>query len=116
MLLYALANQNKLAALVYGQITAGQQRYLGLAHAEGIIPAIDLLESGKYSPDHLDWQTLLAHWSGVVDHLAEQYKTGVAWVDPLPNACDWCDFPLLCRVAEQRNTPKGDVDNGEVKS
>ncbi|MBF0381248.1 MAG: PD-(D/E)XK nuclease family protein [Magnetococcales bacterium] len=116
MLLYALANQNNLAALVYGQITASQQRYLGLAHSQGIIPAIDLLESGKYSPDHLDWQTLLDHWSTVVDHLAQQYKQGVVWVDPLPNACDWCDFPLLCRISEQQSGAIKDDDGGEVLS
>ncbi|MBF0444200.1 MAG: PD-(D/E)XK nuclease family protein [Magnetococcales bacterium] len=116
MLLYALANQGNLAALVYAQITAGQQRYLGLAHAQGIIPAIDLLESGKYFSEYLDWQSLLNHWLSVVDHLAQQYKKGVTWVDPLPNACDWCDFPMLCRVAEQRNTLKGGIDNQEAKS
>ncbi|MBF0193853.1 MAG: PD-(D/E)XK nuclease family protein [Magnetococcales bacterium] len=116
MLLYALANKNKLAALVYGQITASEQRYMGLAHEDGIIPSIDLLESGKYSTDHLDWQTLLSHWSNVVGHLANQHKTGVVWVDPLPNACDWCDFPLLCRVAQQRDIQKSEVDNEEFKS
>ncbi len=110
MLLYALANADKLAALVYGQLTTGKLRYMGLAHADGIIPAIELLEDGKYSPDHLDWQSLIGNWSEVVGQLAEQYCRGDHAVDPLEKACEWCALPVLCRVAAKNYTQPADLD------
>ncbi|MBF0357411.1 MAG: PD-(D/E)XK nuclease family protein [Magnetococcales bacterium] len=113
MLLYAMANADKLAALVYGQLATGKLRYMGLAHTDGIIPALDLLEDGKYTPDHMDWQSLIADWSTVVGQLAEQYRLGEHAVDPLEKACEWCDLPVLCRVAAKNYSQPADLDLDE---
>jgi ATP-dependent helicase/nuclease subunit B len=104
MLLYALAKAKELSALVYGQLRSGKQCYSGLANTGGILPGVELLENGRYNPDHLDWPTLLNYWSEVVNQLAAEYRQGKAAVDPLPNACDWCELSMLCRVSE-RLTP-----------
>jgi ATP-dependent helicase/nuclease subunit B len=110
MLLYALANSDKLAALVYGQLSTGKLRYMGLAHADGIIPALDILEDGKYSLDHLDWHSLIANWSEVVGQLAEQYCRGEYAVDPLEKACEWCALSVLCRIAAKNYSQPADLD------
>ncbi|MBF0453488.1 MAG: PD-(D/E)XK nuclease family protein [Magnetococcales bacterium] len=106
MLLYGLSCGPHLAALVYGQLSRIKQRYVGLSHRQGIMASLDLLESGRYSPEHPDWPSLLHYWSQVITQLAQQYRQGEAAVDPLPNACDWCPFPLFCRLSE-RQAPLG---------
>ena len=114
MLLYALSNAKNLAAVVYGQLRSGKQGYVGLAHAEGIMPSLELLESGRYHQELLDWPDLLADWSRVVGDLASQYCRGDATVDPLPNGCDWCELSMLCRVDELRNRQSAALLEEEV--
>ncbi len=102
MPLYALAKANGLAALAYGQMRPDMQGFVGLADQIDILPTVELLQDGRHDQENTDWPALLRCWAGVLQRLAEEYRCGVSRVDPLPEACDWCELASLCRISERR--------------
>ncbi len=112
-LAHACAKQNNdaapLSVLQFGQVRAGQCRYVGinednlLKTAKHVSDKFSGLETAGLD-DALDiWQSLIAFWQGQLTELANQYYAGHAEVNPLNNAtCDHCDLPGLCRIAEVR--------------
>jgi hypothetical protein len=41
-----------------------------------------------------------AHWKTALERLAGEFREGVARVDPLHGACDYCEFKALCRIRD----------------
>ena len=100
MPIYAISHAINLSDLVYGQLRAGKPGFTGISGNKESLPGVEPIVSGRYDPDNLDWSSILDAWAQTVGVLASSYRLGEARVDPLPNACDWCELALLCRVAE----------------
>jgi len=41
-----------------------------------------------------------AHWKAALERLADEFRNGVARVDPLDGACKYCEFMALCRIRD----------------
>ncbi|MBF0447167.1 MAG: PD-(D/E)XK nuclease family protein [Magnetococcales bacterium] len=108
MLIYGLYLGDRLAALAYGQLSAQKNGFCGLTDRDSILPGLEVLADGKRDPDRLDWPAILKEWRRIITALAEQYCQGESGVDPLNNACQWCELPLLCRVAEIQSSQTSD--------
>ncbi|MBF0583446.1 MAG: PD-(D/E)XK nuclease family protein [Magnetococcales bacterium] len=104
--LYLLAQEqgaaSRVAAVAFCQVQAGACQFSGLAKQEGVLPRVDSLQ--KHAPDLADWPALIAHWRGVLTALGENFLQGAAQVDPLPQGCQYCDLPPLCRHQESLRT------------
>jgi len=46
------------------------------------------------------WPELVAQWETSLKHLAREFMSGEATVNPQPGACDYCDLASLCRINE----------------
>lgn len=47
------------------------------------------------------WDEVLLGWQEKIHNLVYEITQGVAKVDPLPGACDYCDLQALCRIKEK---------------
>ena len=45
-----------------------------------------------------DWDTLKAHWRGVINGLAEEFRAGQAAATPSNRACRYCELGDVCRI------------------
>jgi ATP-dependent helicase/DNAse subunit B len=101
--LYGLAHAESLKGLAYAVLAPGAVEYRGWSDGTpigtGVLPypagiRIDLGDPG-------DWEALLHHWRFTLTRLAEQYVSGDARVDPLPQECATCHLSVLCRINEK---------------
>jgi len=51
------------------------------------------------SPDSFEAQQ--DEWRGAIEKLAADFRSGLARVDPKPDACDFCGLRALCRIRER---------------
>lgn len=76
--------------------------YRGLARSQqGPGIAADIAGStGKTDAEVEDWDALQAHWSRVLEGLAQEFLAGKATVDPLDQrkTCSFCGLEALCRI------------------
>ncbi|HET9679501.1 MAG TPA: PD-(D/E)XK nuclease family protein [Gammaproteobacteria bacterium] len=114
--LYALANRQKLAGVLFASLQRGKARYLGLTREEAVVPGATGFESWRQRPDDCaDFDGLLDNWQRDLDQLAQNYRQGDALVDPkLPTTCRYCHLSTLCRINEQviADDDGADVENG----
>ncbi|MCC7237829.1 MAG: PD-(D/E)XK nuclease family protein [Bryobacterales bacterium] len=104
--LYAVAAQEPLAALAFGQLRPGEFRFFGQAEEEGILP--------KVKTGGVPLAGRVEEWRRVLGGLAGQYKEGWAAVDPKrTKTCEHCHLPALCRVNEAGPSAEGDDDDAE---
>ncbi|MBF0419012.1 MAG: PD-(D/E)XK nuclease family protein [Magnetococcales bacterium] len=110
MPIYALAVQQKTAALVYGQLSATIKQFTGLAETPGLLPGV------SWKPKDLDdlqppaFSELTKHWHAVIATLAREFVEGKAAVSPLPGACKRCDLHPLCRVDTKLEDARNDLE------
>jgi len=50
-----------------------------------------------------EWDKQISEWTSILESASEQFQNGIASVLPLKNACDYCDYDLLCRVKKSSN-------------
>jgi len=50
-----------------------------------------------------EWDKQITEWSSILNSASEQFQNGIASVLPVKNACDYCDYDLLCRVKKSSN-------------
>jgi hypothetical protein len=65
-----------------------------------------------------DWPAQLVAWRETLHALGEQFRSGLARVDPkrYPHTCQYCDLATLCRVSELRAQEADDEDSGDPGS
>lgn len=98
--LYAITTEGDVAAIVYARIKRGENRFEGLGAEEDLLPAIKLPAD--------DWEAQKDRWRDILAQLADEYRRGIAVVQPQENACYYCDLHGLCRIHE-----RVDFYNGE---
>jgi probable DNA repair protein len=100
LLLYALADPERLAAVVFAKLKAGEMRFMGHAKDENILPKVPKAQS---------WTRLLADWKRETELLGAAFAAGDAHVDPKNDlgTCRLCDLQTLCRVYEKYSALEG---------
>jgi probable DNA repair protein len=90
----------RVAALVYGRVRAGESGYSGLARDAQAFGGIASI--GVEGPRGFDsWDQLLAYWRVRLQALADEYLRGDMRLAPDPNlACRHCHLATLCRIDE----------------
>jgi probable DNA repair protein len=98
--LYALAREVAPAGLVFARVARGECAFAGLAERADIAPGIEPFAPANGRAD--DWAGQLHAWRQTLTALGEQFRSGVATVDPkrYPSTCDTCHLRTLCRVEE----------------
>jgi ATP-dependent helicase/nuclease subunit B len=89
--LYAVSHPGEVAAVLFGQLRAGDAGFKGYSATDGLVPGAKVRELGSD----------LVEWRRVLDRLGEDFRTGVANVDPKrPGTCRHCTLRPLCRFSE----------------
>ena len=97
--LYCATSEKPVAGAAFAVIRIGELRFRGLTAHDAGLPALT-----KMSIDPpLPFEILLLEWRRVLEHLAEDYRSGKAEVDPKKFACDNCGLRALCRIRELEN-------------
>jgi len=118
--LYAVT-QDDIKGLAFAQIARDESAFKGLAESKDLIEG--LAEKVKKTPktaeaasEAEDWPARIEFWREQTEMLAKEIKTGLAIVDPQPNACTFCDYASLCRIDPLRLDTLGDQDSNEGTS
>ena len=100
--LFATPTNQPVGALLFGQVRLGDMHYKGLARAADVAPGVPALHASKFAADYADWDALLAAWRVTLTGLAQDFRRGVAPVDPkeFPKTCRYCALTPLCRIHE----------------
>ena len=102
--MYALGAAERVDAVVFARVRAGDFCFNGLAREEGLLPGVSTVEKHRVaSKVRRDWDDLLAHWRIALEGIGASYAAGDANVDPRdgPATCERCDQHTFCRVSER---------------
>ena len=111
--LYALALDaqgaagSPVRAVGFARLKRGQEGFDGVAEDPGWAPGLRGLGAGTGAQREFpDMGSLKSHWGRVLGRLAEDFAGGQAPVDPLPEACRYCDLRALCRLDDLGAVPE----------
>ena len=102
--LYATASGGRFAAVTLATIRTGEVGFTGIQNR-------DVLGTAKAMK--IDCATIeeqRAHWAAILERLAGEFREGVARVDPLHGACDFCELKALCRIRDYSTPEASDAD------
>jgi ATP-dependent helicase/nuclease subunit B len=97
LLAYALAAGENVAGIAMVHLTAKGVAWRGATADPALLPKL-----GRAGAPGAAWPQLLAHWRSVLERLVGDFSAGRADVDPLPDACETCPLPMLCRIDSAR--------------
>ena len=101
--LYAVTNGQQVAAIAFASLKPGKMGFVGLADTDDILPRV------KQDADLL-WQEKLDNWEQILIKLANDFRNGIAVVDPTRTACRYCELPSLCRINERVENLDENID------
>lgn len=102
--LYSTVIEDEVAAVLFGQMRAGDVRFNGVVSDEGLIKGLPG-RNAELKKAIEEWPQLQADWRSMLERLAHDFRQGVADVDPKQeNTCSatYCTLAPLCRIHEQR--------------
>lgn len=105
--LYAVTNEQDVAAIAFASLKRGKMGFVGSAESEDILPRVK-------QDAELDWQEKLDYWEQILIKLANDFRNGVATVDPTRTACRYCDLPSLCRINERIENFQEGIEEEDV--
>jgi probable DNA repair protein len=113
--IYALAERaytptQSVRAAAYAKLKAGEQDAIGIAADNEAWPKLRTIEpranaSASTRIPFETWSQIENEWRRVLTALAEEFRGGVARVDPRVQACNRCDLQSLCRIQALAVTP-----------
>ena len=92
--LYAVTHEQEVAAIAFASLKRGKLGFVGQAESEEILPAVK-------QDTELEWQEKLEYWREVLIKLANDFRQGIATVEPTTMACRYCELHSLCRIHER---------------
>ena len=92
--LYAVTNEQQVAAIAFASLKRGKLGFVGQAETEEILPAVK-------QDAELEWNEKLEYWRKVLIKLANDFRQGVATVEPTTTACRYCELHSFCRIHER---------------
>lgn len=114
--LYVAANQNgqQVGAVLFGQMKTGETAYKGIAQKEKVInPKSKAFDESREASHADQWDNIVPAWGGIINDLANDYRRGVADVNPKnkSTACKYCAMSSLCRVNEKESLARLQTDD-----
>ncbi len=97
--LYATVFPGPLAAITLAAIRTGEIGFTGIQEGD----VLGLARTMRTEFDGIEEQR--AHWRSTLERLVAEFREGVARVDPLAHACDFCELKALCRIRDY-STPE----------
>jgi ATP-dependent helicase/nuclease subunit B len=97
LLAYAVLASGEVAGVASVHLGASGVRWRGAAAEASVLP-----ELSRPRAPSAPWPQLQAHWRSVVQRLVADFVAGESAVDPLPQACQFCALPALCRIEPNR--------------
>ena len=94
--LYCVSSDKPIAAAAFAQIRTGELGFRGLSDPSTSLPEMRRMR-GEYAQG---FGEQVARWKSVLETLGENFRAGVARVDPKHGACDNCGLNALCRIEE----------------
>ena len=91
--IYALTNS--VNGVAFAKINATKCEYLAITNDESALPV-----KKTTIPK---WEDQLVEWESILNSASYDFQNGVATVLPEKNACEYCDYDLLCRVEKLPN-------------
>jgi RecB family exonuclease len=91
--IYALTNS--VNGVAFAKINATKCEYLAITNDESALPV-----KKTTIPK---WEDQLVEWESILNSASYDFQNGVATVLPEKNACEFCDYDLLCRVEKLPN-------------
>jgi len=89
--IYAISNE--VDGVAFAQINASECVFKAVTRDRGILP------SSKQAQTKMpNWDAQLNTWQETLRKASRDFQQGVADVLPEKNACNYCDYDLLCRV------------------
>ncbi len=104
LLVYAAALEERVEGIFFAQVKPRDLKAIGFSRSEHF-PAKTRASGSARS----DWDEYIAQSRAAVEKLASDFVAGHAAVDPLPDACTFCNQKPLCRVLEQ-SSPEEEED------
>ena len=100
--LYAVTSQFEVRGVAFAQIRPGEMVFKGLTDSQETPKGIEAFSKSKYATYDETWDGLKDEWQRRLTHLANEFVSGVANVDPKEGAktCQACDYSSFCRVSE----------------
>lgn len=97
--LYCLLRESPPDALAFASLRPGDLGLKGTAREalDGLKPWEKIRELEGVD----SWGAVIARWRRILEAVGAAFVAGEAEVDPQPGACDWCDFPALCRIDDR---------------
>jgi len=101
MPIYALAEGNKVIAVVYANLKPADQSFNGISQEKDIFPGIKAYdELSAFKRRDKSWAELLPYWREQMNVLSESFIQGLAIPDPKKGSqtCQYCELQSLCRL------------------
>jgi ATP-dependent helicase/nuclease subunit B len=103
--IYALAVEERVAAVAFARVKVGACKFEGISAVEGLLPNVKPIEkrSANAAKAYPNWEALQAGWRAQLEGLGLAFARGDARVDPRNGnqTCKLCDQYLVCRIAEK---------------
>jgi len=99
--LYA-GTDEKVEGICFAQVFPNQNKFIGITSEDNIVGSLKAPENNKPLSESLkNWTQAKEHWASSLSMLGQEVGDGLATVTPLAKACDYCELPALCRIAQQ---------------
>ena len=92
--LYVLTDES-IRGASFAQVVRHNYGFKGIAEDDNKLPKVSVSVKGS---DISDWAAWRNHWQMSLDIVAKEVRDGLAVVQPMKNACDYCDLKPLCRI------------------
>ena len=99
--IYCIANPEETLGIAFGSVHPSSLKMMGVSKAPVNMNEIDLLSAVKQADATL-WSEQIRIWQQNLTHLADDFHSGKAHVDPKKNelTCRRCGLQSLCRIHE----------------
>ena len=96
--LYCVTSERPINGAAFAVIRIGELAFRGVTDNSAALPGLK-----KMSSQPVSFAELVADWRRILERLADDFRAGVAIVDPKPGACEHCGLTALCRIRELEN-------------
>lgn len=110
--IYASGDSMHTVGVAFARLSRKFTGYAGVAEDPGLFPGATRIDEIPVpgGPPLASFSDLVAHWRGILEKLGEDFRGGVARVDPKDprRNCKYCGLMGLCRIGELH--PSRDFD------
>jgi ATP-dependent helicase/nuclease subunit B len=102
LLVYASSLAEDVDGIFFGQVKPREVKAVGFSRSKQF--------KGQTATVKKDWDEYMERGRTNVEKLALGFRDGLAAVDPIKGACNYCDVKPLCRIQESRGVQEEDEE------